>query len=190
MINEGTSTSTNAPRSATGRRPGMVTALFRDRESAERAYHAVADRGYGDDDISVVMSDQTRKTYFTDTGMPRTELGSKAAAGAGVGSAVGGTVGAIAAAIAAVGTSLAIPGLGIVIAGPIAAALAGAGAGGLAGGLVGALIGAGIPEERVKHYESGLKEGGILLGVQARSADDAREIEEIWRGNKAEHVYS
>lgn len=189
MINEGLQT-TNATRSATGRKPGMVTALFHDRETAEHAYHAVSERGYGQSDINVVMSDETRKTYFTDAGLPKTELGNKAAAGAGVGSAVGGTIGAIAAAVAAVGTSLAIPGLGIVIAGPIAAALAGAGAGGLTGGVVGALIGSGIPEERVKHYEKGLKEGGILLGVQARTADDAREIEEIWKRHKAEHVYS
>ncbi len=63
------------------------------------------------------------------------ELGNKAAEGAGVGGAIGGTVGAIAAAIAAIGTSLVLPGLGLVIAGPIAAALAGAGAGaGAAGG--------------------------------------------------------
>ena len=51
------------------------------------------------------------------------ELGSKAAEGAGVGGAIGGTVGAILAAIAAVGTTIAIPGLGLVIAGPLAAAI-------------------------------------------------------------------
>mgnify|MGYP003381339126 CR=1 FL=1 len=46
---------------------------------------------------------------------------------------------------------------GIVLAGPIAAGLAGAGAGGITGGLIGALIGSGIPEERAKVYESGVK---------------------------------
>jgi hypothetical protein len=48
---------------------------------------------------------------------------------------------------------------GMIVAGPIAAALAGAGAGAVAGGAIGALVGAGIPEERVKEYESGLKDG-------------------------------
>jgi hypothetical protein len=169
--------------------PGYVTGLFRDRDSAERAYQSVSSRGYDTSDINLAMSDETRKRHFSGTTGTTTELGNKAAEGAGVGGAIGGTVGAIAAAIAAVGTSLAIPGLGIVIAGPIAAALAGAGAGAAAGGLVGALVGWGIPEERVKHYEQGIKEGGILMGVKPRSQDDAKYFAQDWRNNKGEHVY-
>jgi hypothetical protein len=61
------------------------------------------------------------------------ELVNKAMESAGVGGAIGVTAGAIIAALAAIGTSIAIPGLGVVIAGPIATALAGAGAGGLTG---------------------------------------------------------
>ena len=107
-----------------------VTGLFRDRDSAERAYQAVIDRGYGRGDVDLVMSDETRALHFGSTPDGRTtELGTKAAEGAGIGGAIGGTVGAIAAAVAAVGTSIALPGLGLVIAGPVAAALAGAGAG-------------------------------------------------------------
>ena len=160
-----------------------VTGLFRDRDAAERAYQSLGQRGYGNEDISVIMSDETRKRHFSDpsgTGAT-TELGNKAAEGAGIGGAIGGTIGAIAAAVAAVGTSLAIPGLGLVIAGPVAAALAGAGAGAASGGLVGALIGLGIPEERVKRYEKGIKEGGILMGVKPRSSDDAAYLERNWR---------
>ena len=164
----------------------MVTGLFRDRDSAERAYRSSTARGYGERDINLAMSEDTRKRYFV--GGAETELGNKATEGAGVGGAVGATVGAIAAAIAAVGTSLVIPGLGLVIAGPAAAALAGAGAGGVAGGLIGALVGWGIPEERVKHYESGIKEGGIVLGVEPRSAAEAQEIERVWKDKNAQEV--
>ena len=64
------------------------------------------------------------------------------------------------------------------IAGPIAAALAGAGAGGATGGLIGALIGAGIPEYRAKVYAAGIKGGGILIGVEARS-DEKEEIDRL-----------
>jgi len=117
--------------------PNMVTGLFSDRTSAERAYGAITSRGYDKDDVNLVMSDKTRKAHFANSDNVDTELGNKAAEGAGVGGAIGGTLGAIVAAVAAVGTSLAVPGLGLVIAGPIAAALAGAGAGGLTGGLVG-----------------------------------------------------
>lgn len=167
---------------------GMLTGLFTDRDSAERAYQSLSDRGYTKDDINVVMSDDTRKRHFSQ-GTAQTELGNKAAEGAGVGGAVGGTLGAILAAITATGTTLALPGLGLVIAGPLAAAAAGAGAGAATGGLLGALVGWGIPEERVKHYESGLKQGGILMGVTPRSQEDAEYIEQTWRTNKAQHLY-
>jgi hypothetical protein len=167
----------------------LMTGLFKDKDSAERAYDSLSSRGYQSKDVDVVMSDATRKKYFSGPGGTQTELGNKAAEGAGVGGAIGGTVGGIAAAIAAVGTSIAIPGLGLVIAGPIAAALAGVGAGGAAGGVIGALIGWGIPEERVKHYEAGLKEGGILMGVTPRSDEDAKYLESQWKSHKGEHIY-
>jgi hypothetical protein len=169
--------------------PGMVTGLFKDRAGAERAYQSISERGYNRDDINVVMSDDTRKRYFTGTSAVETELGTKAAEGAGIGGAIGGTLGAIAAAIAAVGTTLAIPGLGVVIAGPLAAALAGAGAGSVAGGLVGALIGWGIPEERVQYYEQGIKDGGILIGVRPRSEQDAQHFETEWKNVDGQYVY-
>ncbi len=167
----------------------IVTGLFRDRDSAELAYQTASERGYTQKDIDLVMSDETRKKHFSDTSGTTTELGNKAAEGAGIGGAIGGTLGAIAAAVAAVGTSIALPGLGIVIAGPLAAALAGGGAGAATGGLLGALIGWGIPEERVKHYETGIKEGGILMGVRPRSPEDADYFETKWKEHRGEHVY-
>ena len=38
----------------------MVTGLFPDRASAERAYSSVSDRGYSKDDVNLMMSDSTR----------------------------------------------------------------------------------------------------------------------------------
>jgi hypothetical protein len=188
--NTGTSASPYSPGSATGS-SNMVTGLFPDRESAEAAYNAAQARGYSKDDVNLVMSDETRKRHFagdTVTGK-ETELGNKAAEGAGIGGAIGGTVGAILAGIAAVGTSVAIPGLGLVIAGPLAAAAAGAGAGAAGGGLLGALIGWNIPEERVKDYEEGIKNGGILMGVRTKNDDDALHFENEWRQNRGQHIY-
>jgi len=49
--------------------------------------------------------------------------------------------------------------------GTIAAALAGGAAGAVGGGIIGALIGAGIPEERARRYDRGIREGNIVLGV-------------------------
>jgi hypothetical protein len=169
-------------------RSRMVTGLFKDRESAERAYGSVTSRGYTQDDVNLLMSEDTRKTHFTDDGR-ETEMGNKALEGAGTGAAIGGVVGATLAAIAAIGTTLALPGLGLLVAGPIAAALAGAGAGGATGGLIGALVGAGIPEERVKRYEEGIRNGGIVMGVTPKSDDDAVYFEEEWKRHRGEEVY-
>jgi hypothetical protein len=170
----------------------LQTALFSDLESAEKAYDDLSSRGYNSKDINVVMSDDTRMKYFEDSPGRETELGNKAAKGAGVGGAVGGAVGGtaagIAAAVAAVGATVAIPGLGLVIAGPLAAGIAGVGAGAAAGGVIGALVGWGIPEERVKQYETGLKKGGILMGVKPRSDEDAEYLEEEWRSYSAERL--
>jgi hypothetical protein len=170
-------------------REGSTTSgIFRDRTSAEKAYQSLHDRGYSKDDVNLLMSDDTRKTHFGDDSA-HTELGDKAMEGAGVGSAIGGTAGAIIGAIAAIGTSVALPGLGLIIAGPLAAALAGAGAGGLTGGLVGALVGSGIPEEHAAEYEEGIKNGGIVMGVKPRNAEDAKYFEDQFRSNNADKVY-
>jgi hypothetical protein len=108
---------------------------------------------------------------------------------AGVGSAIGGTVGAIVGGIAAIGTSVALPGLGLVIAGPILAALTGAGAGGLTGGLIGGLIGAGISKETAKVYETSIKEGGIVVGVVPRTDEDRISIGQEWTSYRGEKLY-
>lgn len=170
----------------------LVTGLFRDRASAEAAYNTAAARGYSRDDLNLVMSDETRTRHFAGDGTlggVETELGNKAAEGAGIGGAIGGTLGAVVAAIAAVGTTLALPGIGLVIAGPLAAAIAGAGAGAASGGLIGALIGWNIPEERVKEYEEGIKQGGILMGMRTKNDEDATYLENQWKQNRGEHVY-
>jgi hypothetical protein len=171
------------------RRERIITGMFKDRASAERAYNNMYERGYRDDDINIMMSDDTRKRYFqrdkNSTKQEETNFGNKALEGAGAGSAIGGAVGAAAGIIAAIGTSIAIPGLGLVIAGPIAAGLAGAGAGGITGGIVGALVGAGIPEDMAKKYEQGIKDGNIVMGVRPRNDDDASYLEDDWRSNEA-----
>lgn len=155
----------------------FVTGLYDTPESAGRAYDDLTTKhGYRPDDISVVMSDETRKKHFGNV-KPGTELGSKASQGAGVGGSIGLGVGAALGAFVAAATAIAIPGVGIILAGPIAGAIAGAGAGAVGGGLLGALIGAGIPEERAVEYESGIKQGGILMGTRARDVDHATTLE-------------
>jgi hypothetical protein len=160
----------------------LVTGVFKTRLAAEAAVDALIKRGYTRDDISVLMSDATKSKEFA------IETGTRAADGAGIGGAVGGAVGAVLAALAAVGTQVVLPGIGLVIAGPLAAALAGAGAGGATGGLIGALIGAGIPEHRARVYDASLRAGGILIGVESKTDDDAAQLEQLLSDLGAEYI--
>jgi hypothetical protein len=160
----------------------FLTGTFRDLESAERAYNKLRDRGYSDNEINVIMSEDSLKRYFKDDDRnKKTDFGNKAKEGAGTGSAIGGAIGAAAGIVAAIGTSVVIPGLGFVIAGPLAAGLAGAGAGGIAGGIVGALVGAGMPKDRAEKYAKGIKDGHIVVGVNVRNENDATYFDEEWR---------
>ena len=87
----------------------LITGFFRTRVAAEAAVDALLKRGYRREDISVLMSNDTHAKEF---GL---RSGTKAAEGASVGGVVGGTLGAILAAVATVGSSIALPGLGLVI---------------------------------------------------------------------------
>jgi uncharacterized protein YjbJ (UPF0337 family) len=168
----------------------FVTGLYDTPDAAGKAYQDLTSRhGYKADDISVVMSNDTRKRYFGDV-KPGQEFkeGSKAAEGAGVGGGIGLGVGAAIGALVATATAIAIPGLGLVVAGPIAGAIAGAGAGGATGTLVGALVGAGIPETRAAEYERGLKDGGIVVGTRAKDELHATELEREFTGHGARNV--
>jgi hypothetical protein len=140
----------------------MTTQLFKTREEAEKAYQDALDEGYVPEDINILMSEKSRNQYVDSV---LVKEGTKAGTGAGIGGATGAALGGLVAALAAVGTSLVIPGLNLVVAGPIAAGLAGAGAGGIAGGTVGALVGWGIPEDKAKVFASGIESGGIVLSV-------------------------
>lgn len=169
------------------RSENFLARSYRDREAAEHYYNRLRERGYTDDNIDIIMSDDTRKKYFSNSGEYLSGFGNKALEGAGTGSAIGSAVGAAVGIIAAIGTSLIIPGLGIVVAGPLAAGLAGAGAGGVTGGIIGALIGFGIPEDKAKIYEQDIKNGNIVIGVHLRS-DDVSDLEDYWHNDKTEEI--
>ena len=172
---------------ATINRKKMVTAVFRDRYNAELAFEALRRRGYRDNEINVLMSENTRATYYSNKEEGKMASGSKVGEGAAVGGAVGTAVGAGIAAVLAIGTTVAIPGVGL-IAGPIAAALAGGGAGAVAGGLIGALVGLGIPESNAQAYEKILRSGGVAIGVVPRSDDEASEIKDEFKRLEGENI--
>jgi len=167
----------------------MITALFGDSESAERAYQVCKELGYEIGEVNAVITEQTRSRLLSDDSEITTELASKKAEGGELGGPTGGRIGILVTIFAAVGAAVAVPVLGFVMAGPVAVALAGAGAAGLAAGLIGALGDWGIPEERVRRYEAGIRDGAILLMVEPRSDEDARRIEQEWKAAGGRDVY-
>lgn len=169
-------------------RRNIVSAVFRDAEDAEDAYAKAIERGYSREDITVLMSDQARDEFFPSERV-EVEKEGKALEGAGVGGALGGAVGAIAGAIAALGTAVAIPGLGLIVAGPLLFGLAGAGAGGLTGGLIGSLVGAGMSEDRATVYKTAIEEGGLVLAVEPRNEADAEWLAETWDDSGGDEIY-
>lgn len=165
-----------------------ISAVFRDRMEASRAYDWLRSRGYQPDQISVMMSDQTRRFYHETKG-DTIKPGTLAAEGVATGGAIGTAIGATIAAIAAMGTtSLILPGLGLVLAGPLAAAFAGGGAGAVAGGIIGGLIGMGIPESNARAYEDALLNGGVAIGVHPFNVDDGRIIEKEFAGLHGDNI--
>jgi hypothetical protein len=168
----------------------MVTAVFRDPIKGQKRLRRVAASGLRlqGEGINVLMSDTTRSTYFPhDRNDEPIQASNYAADGMGVGGAIGSAVGATLAAVMAIGTSILVPGLGIVVAGPIAAALAG-GAGAVTGGLIGALVGMGIPEPNARAYQTALREGGVIIGVVPKDDDDVARLKQYFEAMHGERI--
>src|SRR5690606_3670541 len=111
-----------------------IIGVFDSRDQAERCVREMRQRGFGDNEISILARDpgggKKRGGRDQETAA---EMGEQNLSD---GTAWGGALGAVGGLLAGAG-ALAIPGVGpIIAAGPLAAALSGAVAGGLAGGLM------------------------------------------------------
>ncbi|MFB9057844.1 hypothetical protein ACFFU9_13950 [Mariniflexile ostreae] len=146
-----------------------IDRVFHSTDKAHAYYDHLIERGYNKDNITILMSKDTKDQYYDAT---HEAPGNDALEGAGAGSAIGGVAGAVVGAVAAIGTSLVLPGLGLVVAGPLAAAFAGAGIGGAGGALIGALANAGLSESKSAEYVEYLKKGDIIISVDPRTPDD------------------
>lgn len=138
--------------------------------------------GFSNNDISVLMPNQTGTKDFAINNQTKAPEG--AATGAGAGAVLGGALGWL----TGIG-ALAIPGVGpLIAAGPIMAALSGAAVGGALGGLTGALIGMGIPEYEAKKYEGKLKGGSVLISVHSENAAETDRAKAIFEAAMAEDI--
>jgi hypothetical protein len=136
-----------------------VIGFFADSTAAGEAVGDLKSKGYTKE-ISVLAHDKSTE------GGDMHEVKKDAAVGAAVGTAVGAVTGALAGLFSGI-TALAVPGIGILIGGPLAMALGltGGAAGALTGGLAGALIDWGINAPTAKLYEQRIMRGEVLVGV-------------------------
>lgn len=151
-----------------------VVAGFKTHAGASNAVDRLVADGFDQQNVSLVMGEDARKQFVT------LQDGNKGLEGAATGGAAGGAAGAIIAGLAGLAT-LAIPGFGIVIAGPLVAALAGGGAGAAAGGIVGGLVGLGMDKHEAVVYEDAIKTGGVLVAVRCAHKKDAKRAKGILR---------
>ncbi|MDF5725892.1 MAG: hypothetical protein PUP91_36690 [Rhizonema sp. PD37] len=155
--------------------------VFPHRPDAEAALSELRDNGFSMNQISLIAKDGDGSDRIA--GMDRTiGAGNKADEGAAAGAATGGALGGLGGLLVGLGT-LAIPGIGPVmasgvIATAIATALTGGAIGAAAGGLTGGLVGLGIPENRAKVYSDRINRGEYVIFVDGTN-DEVRRAEEI-----------
>lgn len=166
----------------------VLVGIFAEREMAERAIHMLRNGGFDPEDISVVGKDtvpvETLVGHVTE--MNRSEslsaepeperMGGQVEVGkvteANSGTGVGLVTGAAAGALLGVAT-IALPGVGsLVAAGPIAAALGGAALGAGAGAWAGSLTGVGIEKHDAEKYMSAVELGQWVVAIRTDRVDE------------------
>ena len=165
----------------------IIGGVFKEENDAIEAIKGLQKIGYGKDDLTVLAKDEDEvKDIQDETGADvekdSSGRGKNAGKGAGIGAGTGGVLGGIAALIAEAGLFF-VPGIGpLVAAGPLAATITGL----VCGGIVGALSGAGVPEEHAIEYEQYLKDGYIIVLVEA--AEDKDQVYTTFASNRTENT--
>lgn len=158
----------------------VVTGVFEVRDDAERAVNQLRKLGVAQDKIGLITPGSRPETI--ERGVPVTDT-EEPGMGRAMGAAVGGAMGAAGGAtLGLAAASLAIPGVGPVIAfGMIGAALLGtlgAAAGAAIGDQLEEQLGEGVPHEDIFLYEDALRHGRsiVIAYVEDDRADEARDL--------------
>ena len=172
---------------------GLV-GIFDNRTTAETAYELIHNRGYDKSDVNLIMSHEARDLYFSnksfegDPVFTEKDMISEAEPqkvtnvilkDAAIGAGIGITIGAIFGAIAAIGTSIIIPGAGLIIAGPLASGIISAAGLGIGGGMIGGLFGFEVPDTHTT-IEDEIKKNKILVGIHPKNKEDSDFIIKEW----------
>ena len=145
-----------------------VIGILENPSAAQQAVDELLKSGFERRDIGVISSDLMREA-------------ATAATGASKGMAFGALAGMLLSA-----ATMMIPGLGpILVAGPGLTLLGGTTLGALAGGIVGALKARGVPEELANFYAEGVRRGGTLITVNAKTDELAQRAIRILKSHGA-----
>lgn len=135
----------------------VITRVYDDYATAERARGNLGALGITDIEVSVLGDESLNDYYRGETG----DAGGTAT-GAGVGAVLGGGAGLL----AGLGM-IAIPGIGpLVAAGWLTATAVGAAGGALAGGAIGALADLGLSDEEAPVFYEAMRRGNVALSVR------------------------
>ncbi|MCC5649605.1 histidine kinase [Nostoc sp. XA013] len=156
--------------------------VFSHRRDAEAAITELRDAGFPLSRISIIAKDANGHGIAGVDVDKNVGTGNKADDGVKAGAATGGVVGGLTGLLVGLGT-LAIPGIGPVIAGgaaatALASTLAGGAIGAAAGGIVGGLVGLGIPEDKARVYSDRFQRGDYLVIIDGTEAE-IRQAEPI-----------
>jgi len=167
-----------------------VTGVFSSRDNADKAVNELKNLGIPEKRLGIVAPGSAPERL--EAGVPVTDSESPGM-GRAMGAAVGGAMGAAGGATAGLAVaSLAVPGIGPLIAfGMVGAALlgvVGAGAGSAIGDTVEEGLGEGIPHEDVYLYEDSLKHGRSIVIAYAEEGDQADRAAEILNDAGAEDL--
>src|SRR5919109_4819308 len=168
----------------------IVTGVFRSRDDAERAVSQLRSLGISDKRIGIVSPGPAPERL--ETGVPVTDT-EEPGMGKAMGAAVGGAMGAASGATLGLAVAtMAIPGVGPVVAfGMIGAALlglVGAAAGSAIGDTVEEELGEGIPHEDVYLYEDALRHGNSIVIASAADGEQSDRAREVLNNTGAQDI--
>ena len=169
----------------------IVTGVFKSRDSAEKAISQLRSLGIPDQRIGIIAPGSASADTI-EKGVPVTDT-EDPGMGRAMGAAVGGAMGAAGGATLGLAVAtLAIPGIGPVIAfGMVGAALlgmVGAAAGSAVGDTVEEELGEGIPHEDVYLYEDALRRGNSIVVAYADEGDQEDRAKEVLNNAGAQDI--
>lgn len=144
----------------------IILGLFNNSQDAGQAVTQLKNKGYTKE-ISVLA-------YDSDYEKNVKEIKQDVGEGAATGGVMGALTGALAGILSGI-TTVTVPGLGLLVGGPLVAVLglAGGTIGTLTGGLVGSLVDLGVSQASAELYDKQIRVGQVVVGV---STSDATEL--------------